>query len=117
MARTYETQQSCPIARSLDIVGDRWTLLVLRDLGRGRTRFNALLTSLEGISPRLLSDRLQALEASGIVERTMYSQHPPRAEYHLTEKGKALRPILRAFYEWGERWEPREERSEATGRR
>ena len=106
MTRTYETQQACPIARTLDIIGDRWTLLVLRDLSRGHTRYSELLESLAGVSPNLLSDRLKTLEESGIVERSFYSDHPPRAEYKLTAKGRALRPALRALYEWGEQYEP-----------
>jgi len=104
--RTYATQQHCPVARSLDLLGDRWTLLVVRDLLRGKTRFNQFLESLEGISPNLLSDRLARLEETEIVERAFYSQRPPRAEYRLTEKGQALRPVIRAIYQWGEQWEP-----------
>jgi len=107
MARIYPTQQRCPIARSLDIVGDRWTLLVIRDLARGKRRYAELEASLLGISPRLLSDRLKLLEAHGIVAREFYSDHPPRAEYVLTERGEALRPILSAFVEWGEAYAPR----------
>ncbi len=107
MGRTYETQQACPIARSLDIIGDRWTMLVVRDLLRGRNRFNDLLGSLAGISPNLLSDRLKTLEEHDIVERVFYSDHPPRAEYRLTEKGRALGPALRELFSWGERYEPR----------
>ncbi len=107
MARTYQKQQACPIARSLDIIGERWTMLVVRDLLRGHRRFNELLESLTGISPNLLSDRLKTLEEHGIVERSFYSDHPPRAEYQLTEKGQALGPAMRALFDWGERYEPR----------
>jgi DNA-binding HxlR family transcriptional regulator len=114
MARLYHTQQDCPVARSLDIIGDRWTLLVVRDLLRGRHRFNDLLESCEGISPNLLSARLKALGDAAIVERSFYSEHPPRAEYHLTEKGRALGPAIRAIFEWGERYEPRLERGVTT---
>ena len=109
MARTYETQQSCPIARSLDVIGDRWTMLVVRDLLRGRTRYSDLLTSCAGISPNVLSERLKTLEEHQIVERVFYSDHPPRAEYRLTEKGAALRPAIRALFAWGEQYEPRSE--------
>lgn len=101
MKRQYETQQGCPIARSLDLVGDRWTILVLRDLHLGSTRFADLLRSLEGISPNLLSARLKTLEHEGLVERRLYSEHPPRAEYVLTECGQAFGPVLRAMYDWG----------------
>ncbi|MEE8338375.1 MAG: helix-turn-helix domain-containing protein [Dehalococcoidia bacterium] len=77
-----------PVARSLDIVGDRWTLLLVRDLLLGTNRFGDLLQSLDGISPNLLSTRLKALEAEGIVDRSYYSEHPPRAEYRLTARAR-----------------------------
>lgn len=101
MKRQYESQQSCPIARSLDLVGDRWTILVLRDLHLGRTRFADLLRSLEGISPNLLSARLKGLEREAIVERRFYSERPPRAEYVLTDRGRAFGVVLRAMSDWG----------------
>ncbi|MFQ5381273.1 MAG: winged helix-turn-helix transcriptional regulator [Dehalococcoidia bacterium] len=104
--RTYESQQLCPVARTLDVVGDRWTILVLRDLSWGRQRFSALLESLDGISANLLSDRLKRLEEHGMVERVFYSDHPPRAEYRLNEKGKAFIPVLVALRDYGEAWEP-----------
>jgi DNA-binding HxlR family transcriptional regulator len=107
MPRSYATQQRCNIARTLDIVGERWTLLVVRDLLRGLSRYGELLESLAGISPRLLSDRLKTLEAAKIVERSFYSDHPPRAEYVLTAKGEALRPVAEALFEWGEEYAPR----------
>jgi len=104
--RIYESQAVCPVARTLDIVGDRWTILVLRDLFRGRGRFSVLLESLKGISANLLSDRLKKLEENGMIERVFYSDHPPRAEYRLTEKGRAFIPILVAMRDYGEKWEP-----------
>ncbi len=99
MAKSYE--QMCPIARTLDIVGDRWTLLILRDLFFGSTRFNQFLASSEGLPPKILSDRLKRLERHDLVERVVYSQHPLRAEYRLTEKGLSLKPVLGAIAEWG----------------
>lgn len=94
----------CPIARSLDIVGDRWTLLMLRDLALdGPRKFQDFEQSLAGISPNTLSARLKTLEENGIVERRFYSDHPPRAEYVLTGKGVELRPVLRALKAWGEK--------------
>ena len=94
----------CPIARTLDIIGERWTILILRDLVvDGPRRFQDFERSLAGISPNTLSARLKRLEDAGIVERRFYEQHPPRAEYLLTEKGRELRPILRALLEWGRR--------------
>ena len=107
MQRTYASQETCPVARTLDIVGDRWTLLVLRDLGLGVRRFNELLQSCEGISTNLLANRLKKLEERGMVERSFYSDHPPRAEYHLTEKGRAFTKVIRALYDWGTTYEPR----------
>ncbi len=108
MARTYASQETCPIARTLDIVGDRWTLLVLRDLSLGYTRYNELLQSCTGISTNLLSDRLKKLEERGFVERALYNDHPPRAEYRLTEKGLDFGEVLRALYKWGRTHEGRD---------
>lgn len=105
--RTYETQQHCPVARTLDVVGDRWTMLILRDLSWGRNRFSTLLESLNGISANLLSDRLKRLEAAQMVVQVPYSAHPPRSEYKLTPKGKAFVPVLAAMRDYGEEWEPR----------
>ena len=88
----------CPVAHTLDIVGERWTFLVLRDLLReGPRKFQDLETSLTGIGPNTLSARLKRLEEAGIVERRFYEQHPPRAEYVLTEKGRGLGPVLLAL--------------------
>jgi DNA-binding HxlR family transcriptional regulator len=111
VARKYTYQQRCPIARSLDIVGDRWTLLVIRDLGRGHGRFAELMEQLRGIAPNVLSDRLKLLEDEGLVASSLYSKHPPRAEYRLTKKGEALLPVLSAFTEWGNAYAPRRPRS------
>ncbi len=98
----YDMQ--CPIARSLDIIGERWTILILRDLARfGPRKFHDFERSLAGISPNTLSTRLKRLEDAGIVERRFYEQHPPRAEYVLTDKGSGLRPVLKALFEWGQR--------------
>ncbi|HUJ99695.1 MAG TPA: helix-turn-helix domain-containing protein [Stellaceae bacterium] len=102
MSAPYDMR--CPIARTLDIIGERWTMLILRDLVvSGPRKFQDFEHSLHGISPNTLSTRLKRLEESGIVERRFYAQHPPRAEYVLTEQGKELRPVLRALREWGQR--------------
>ena len=105
MKRTYESQDFCPIARTLDVVGDRWTILVLRDITHGITKYSDLLESLKGISPNLLSQRLKRLEEAGVLHRSFYSDHPPRAEYLLTDKGRGLVPILRMIAEWGYKYE------------
>ena len=93
--------QTCPIAQALDIVGDRWTLLIVRDLFLGQRRFSELLASLPGIPPRLLSARLKRLEQRGLIERAVYSQYPLRAEYRLTAEGLSLAPVLGAILTWG----------------
>jgi DNA-binding HxlR family transcriptional regulator len=97
---TYDSH--CPVARTLEIIGERWTILILRDLViDGPRKFQDLLRSLSGISPNTLSARLKTLEESGIVARRFYEDHPPRAEYGLTDKGRDLRPVLRTLREWG----------------
>jgi DNA-binding HxlR family transcriptional regulator len=97
----------CPIACALDLLGDRWTLVVVRDLLLfGKRRFTELLASGEGISTNILSERLERLEAAGLVERRPYQRHPPRDEYHLTLKGRDLFPVLRELVRWGNRHLP-----------
>src|SRR2546423_996706 len=87
----------CPIARTLDVVGDRWTLLIIRDLLRGTHKYQDLLESLQGISTNLLAERLARLVDEGLVIRTLYSDRPPRAEYHLTEQGEHLASVVNAL--------------------
>jgi DNA-binding HxlR family transcriptional regulator len=92
----------CPVARSLDIVGDRWTLLIVRDLLReGPSKYVELAQSLAGIAPNVLSDRLKLLESHGIVEREFYEEHPPRAKYRLTKQGLDLDLVIEALLQWG----------------
>jgi len=101
MARSYR-QKSCPVARTLDVVGEHWTILILRDLFlKGPRRFQDFQESLAGVAPNTLSARLKDLEAAGFIERKVYSEHPPRLEYHLTERGKSFGPVMRALREWG----------------
>lgn len=95
---------ACNIARTLDIVGDRWTLLIIRDLLFGHSKFNEIKASLNGIAPNILSERLQSLEAAGIVRSVLYSKHPPRYEYHLTEAGRELKDVICALATWGNRF-------------
>lgn len=95
-------KQSCPVARALDIIGEKWSLLIIRDLFReGPLKFQEMEASLE-MSPNTLSARLKTLETQGVIERHLYEQHPPRGEYRLTDKGRALGPVLKALYKWGE---------------
>jgi DNA-binding HxlR family transcriptional regulator len=96
--------ESCPVCRTAEIVCGKWTLLLVRDLAEGRSRFCELERSLAGISPRTLSLRLRALEDEGIVARHMYPEVPPRVEYALTDKGRALLPIVEDMRTYGERW-------------
>ena len=92
----------CPAAKALDIVGDRWTLLIVRDLlTLGPRKYVELSASLKGIAPNVLSERLKLLEAHGVVEREFYEQHPPRALYRLTKKGAELRTVMQALLQWG----------------
>jgi DNA-binding HxlR family transcriptional regulator len=96
--------ETCPVCATAEIVCGKWTLLLVRDLAEGRSRFCELERSLAGISPRTLSLRLRALEEEGIVERKTYPEVPPRVEYALTEKGRALMPIVEDMREYGRRW-------------
>jgi DNA-binding HxlR family transcriptional regulator len=86
--------QACPVAKSLEVVGDRWTLLLVRDLLSGPRRFQDLQQSLAGIPPNILSDRLKLMEEHALMARSFYSDHPPRAEYALTEKGRELGVVV-----------------------
>jgi DNA-binding HxlR family transcriptional regulator len=112
---------TCPVCRTAEIVCGKWTLLVIRDLAEGRSRFCELERSLQGISPRTLSLRLRSLEDEGIVKRQTYPEVPPRVEYALTEKGRALVPLIEDMRLYGREWlgaecdtEPADER--AVGR-
>jgi DNA-binding HxlR family transcriptional regulator len=96
--------QTCPVCRTAEVVCGKWTLLLVRDLAEGHTRFCELERSLQGISPRTLSLRLRALEEEGIVERQTFAEVPPRVEYALTRKGLALLPIIDGMREYGTRW-------------
>jgi len=95
---------SCPVCRTADIVCAKWTLLIVRDLSEGRSRFCELERSLSGISPRTLSLRLRELEHAGVVERQTFPEVPPRVEYALTEKGRALLPLIEDMRSFGEQW-------------
>jgi DNA-binding HxlR family transcriptional regulator len=103
VASSYDLK--CPIARTLDIIGERWTVLILRDLLiSGPCRFQELQQSLPGVSPNTLSARLKTLEEHAIIVRKFYEEHPPRAEYLPTEKGRTLGPILKALMDWGQKY-------------
>jgi DNA-binding HxlR family transcriptional regulator len=93
----------CSMAAALDVLGERWSLLALREIGYGVHRF-ARIAGYTGASRDLLADRLRKLEAAGVIERRQYSEHPPRYEYHLTEAGRELFPVMLALTQWGDKW-------------
>lgn len=96
----------CPVACTLEVIGDRWTLLVVRDMLRGLRRFGEFLRSPEGISTNILADRLRALEAAGLVRSTPCASRRRAAEYELTDAGRMLAPVLAAVRDWGLRYVP-----------
>jgi DNA-binding HxlR family transcriptional regulator len=106
-----EFRSGCPIASTLDLVGDKWTLVLLRDLANGKTRFQEFLESPEHIASNILTARLSQMEAYGLVSAKLYEQRPKRYAYTLTPKGAALVPVLQAISRWGcgelpNRWTP-----------
>ena len=105
MRRPFD--DSCPLYRAETVIGEKWTALILRELFiEGTRRFQDFVSSPAGIAPNTLSARLKRLTDQGVIERHLYSDHPPRYEYALTKKGRALGPILEAMKAWGERYEP-----------
>src|SRR6185503_20252273 len=104
MTMSAESNSTCPVCRTAEVVCGKWTLLLIRDLAEGSARFCELERSLEGISPRTLSLRLRALEEEGVVERHTYPEVPPRVEYALTAKGEALVPLVEDMRRYGSEW-------------
>ena len=98
------TNLGCPVARTAEIIGNKWTPLIVRDLARGRRRFSELERSLIGISPKTLSERLKRLEEAGVVDRTCFAEVPPRVEYALTAKGHDLLPVIESMRSFGATW-------------
>ena len=102
---TTQAYQMCPrYEHAIQLLGKRWTGLILDTLMVGARRFCELTATVEGLSDRVLSDRLRELEAEGIIERVVYPQIPVRVEYRLTEKGRDLKPVVQAIHEWAEQW-------------
>jgi DNA-binding HxlR family transcriptional regulator len=95
-------RSECPVARTLDLLGDRWSLLIVRDMLLGSSKFQQFLASPENIPTNVLSSRLKLLESSGLIKATLYQRHPPRFAYTLTEKGEKLASVIRAIADWGE---------------
>lgn len=111
MARSTRSRSSprrspCPVANALDLLGDRWTLLVIRDLFSGLKRYGEFAAGREKIPTNLLAERLLRLENAGVVRRSPYQDNPPRYDYELTEAGKALGPVLQELLNWGHRYLP-----------
>lgn len=105
MTQLAPTGSICPrYEHAIQLLGKRWTGLLLDALMEGPQRFCELTATVEGLSDRVLSDRLRELEVEGVVERTVYPQIPVRVEYKLTEKGLALKPVVEAIHEWAEKW-------------
>jgi DNA-binding HxlR family transcriptional regulator len=96
----------CAVACTLDLVGDKWSLLVVRDLLRGNTTYGTLQNSPEGIPTNILADRLKRLEEAGLIAKSAYQDHPVRYTYQLTEKGRSLSDVLRALVQWGKKHIP-----------
>lgn len=103
---TMGVRSGCPIATTLDLVGDRWSLVILRDLMMGKSRYSDLLSSPEGITTNILASRLEMMQATGLVTRAPYQERPVRHAYSLTEKGWDLHPVLLAMCEWANRYYP-----------
>lgn len=110
---TQTLRSGCPIALTLDLVGDRWTLVLIRDLVNGKSRYSEFLNSPEGITTSVLADRLERMERNGLVRKKLYQERPRRFAYELTEAGANLKPVLQAMCRWAnlqfpETWEPPE---------
>ena len=104
------TVSVCPIANAARLLGDRWTLVILRDLGNGSRRFSQLEEASGGISPRTLADRLRQMESQGLITRESFREIPPRVQYSLTPKGVATLPVIDALRAFGDTWLSPEER-------
>ena len=101
---TKEELPECPVATTVQLIGSKWKLLILRNLMDRPWRFNELKKSLEGVSQKVLTDSLRSLENDGIITRTVYAEVPPRVEYALSDIGESMRPILTSMKEWGDNY-------------
>ena len=102
--QTVKELPACPVETTLMLIGDKWKVLILRDLMPGTKRFGELKKSIGSVSQKVLTAQLRAMEDSGLLTRTVYAEVPPRVEYTLTELGQSLRPILDAMWNWGEEY-------------
>ena len=101
MMQTSDAYPACPVETTLTLIGNKWKVLILRDLLSGTKRFSELKRSLNGVSQKVLTTQLRAMEADGLMHREVFAEVPPRVEYSLTELGRSLKPILDAMVEWG----------------
>ena len=99
--RTKDEMPACPVATTVQLIGSKWKLLIMRNLLKRPWRFNELRRDLDGISQKVLTDSLRSMEEDGIITRTVYPEVPPRVEYALSELGESLRPIIQAMEQWG----------------
>lgn len=116
MAKNDAMNLGCPVARTAELIGNKWTPLIIRDLVKGEKRFSELERSLRGISPKTLSERLKKLEDAQVVNRKCYAEVPPRVEYTLTEKGFALLPVIDSMRDYGATWLPECDDEDETAR-
>jgi DNA-binding HxlR family transcriptional regulator len=114
MSKHESLNLGCPVARTAELIGNKWTPLIIRDLVKGEKRFSELERSLRGVSPKTLSERLKKLEDARVVTRTCFAEVPPRVEYTLTEKGLALLPVIDSMRAYGNAWLPECEDDEAV---
>ena len=105
---TEKTMPACPVETTLMLIGDKWKVLILRDLMDGKKRFGELKKSIGTVSQKVLTAQLRAMEASGLVSRTVYAEVPPRVEYELTETGYSLRTVLEALRDWGTEYQQKQ---------
>ena len=104
---TKEEMPACPVATTVQLIGSKWKLLIIRNLMQRPWRFNELRRDLEGISQKVLTDSLRSMEEDGIITRTVYPEVPPRVEYALSELGESMRPIIEDMAAWGESYKKR----------
>ena len=103
-SKTVKELPACPVETTLTLIGDKWKVLILRDLLTGTKRFGELKKSIGNVSQKVLTTQLRAMEENGLLTRTVYAEVPPRVEYTLTDLGKSLKPILDAMWNWGEEY-------------
>ncbi|MDR1669191.1 MAG: helix-turn-helix transcriptional regulator [Oscillospiraceae bacterium] len=102
--KTQSDLPPCPVETALTLMGDRWKILIVRDLLTGTKRFGELKKSLDGVSQKVLTQHLRIMEGNGLVNRKVYAEVPPRVEYSLTEMGRSLKPVHDAMWQWGEEY-------------